>query len=820
MKHTNELKRRQIEVALPYRFNDSEREIIFKRHDMPGAWINYLSNGSLHAFVSQAGGGLLWWKSPMIFRLTRYRMYNLPIDSPGFYVYIRENNGTIWSPTFRPCETPLDSWQSSHRPGKSIFKALKNSIEATLTLFMSQEYDTMIWDLKLRNKGIEKKDFDVFAYVELSQFMYVEEVKLGYYFKWAERVEYNSNMDSITYINNLDIQPRMKDSPLLFFATDKKVDSYSCSRDAFCGPYRFERNPIAVEKGRCDNENLRGGEGCAALHIKQSLKTEEEISVPFFLGVTRGVLNNLDKAREETAEKLAAFRRQGFVEYQMSKSDKWWEEELSVIQCDIPDADAQRQINIWNPVQSVHTARYSRSISSSASGDRGIGYRDTCQDMLTQAVRRPEWARKMLIHQASMQFEEGYVVQQSWPEERHKPEIATRSDNHLWLTELAYTLVVETGDYSILDIEVPFLDKDLVSSAGSASIWEHFMRGIEFTENNMGSHNLPLILISDWNDHVGSFGRENRGETIFVAQQHIYYMKMLIELAEARNDKKSIEWLTMLIEKQQKAINDYAWESDWWLRGYDDNGEPFGSKSDKHGRIWLETQVWAVMSQTGPVEKLKKAMDSAKEYLDSDIGMQILSPGYPTWPEVDKPAIKFLPPGCAENAGIFCHVNAWAVIAECILGRADRAWKYYKQLIPHVAAQKVGIEKYIAEPYAYVSTIFGPENVRHGWANVTQVTGTAAWMELAAIKYILGLRPNTKGMVIDPCIPAEWEGFKAVRKFRDCEIKIKVRNRNGVQKGIKVLTVDGRPIDISKGALIPMDEIIGRSKIFVEAIMG
>ncbi len=807
-------------MSLPYRFNDTEREIIFDRHDMSGAWINYLSNGSLHAFVSQAGGGLLWWKSPVIFRLTRYRMYNLPIDTPGFYIYIRQKDGTVWSPTFRPCETPLDSWQSVHQPGKSRFIASKGDIKAVLTLFMSQEYDAMIWDLKLINNGAESQDVDVFAYVELSQFMYVEEVKLGYYFKWAERVEYNNDLDSIIYINNLDIQPRMEDSPLVFFGTNRKVDSFSCNRDVFCGPYRYERNPAAVERGKCGNESLRGGEGCAALHLKHSLKPEAEVSIPYFLGVTPGVLKNLDAALKETSNKLKIFRMPGFVQDQTAKSDKWWDDELSVLQCDIPDIDSMRNINIWNPVQSVHTARYSRSISSSASGARGIGYRDTCQDMLTQAYRRPEWAKRLLIHQASMQFEEGYVVQQSWPEERHKPEIATRSDNHLWLAELAYALVVETGDSSILDIEVPFLDKDLVSPIGNATIWEHLMRGIEFTENNMGSHNLPLILISDWNDHVGSFGTGGRGETLFVAQQHIYYMKMLLELAEVRRDQKSIDRLIMLIEKQQKAIDDYGWDGDWWVRGYDDEGKPFGVSRDTYGKIWLETQVWAVMSQTGEKEKLLKAMDSANKLLDSDIGLQILSPGYPTWPEVEKPAIKFLPPGCAENAGIFCHVNAWAVIAESMLGRADKAWKYYKQLIPHIASQKVGLEKYIAEPYAYVSTIFGPENVRHGWANVTQVTGTAAWMELAATRYLLGIRTNTRGLLIDPCIPSEWKGFEAVRKFRGCEVNIKVVNPNNVEKGVKTLSADGTFIDICHGPVIPVDLFIGKEKVMVEVVMG
>jgi cellobiose phosphorylase len=715
---------------------------------------------------------------------------------------------------------PLDKWESSHRPGFTTFKAEKNGLEAILTLFIAQDHDTLIWDLKLSNKKNEVQAIDVFAYVELSQFIFMKEVGSGYYNKWMVRVEKNDDLDAVTYINHLENQPRMDESPLVYLASSEKVKSYSCNRDEFCGNYRFEKDPIAVETGICDNKTMRGGEGCAAIQVSKILGPFEEKKIYFFLGVTPGALKNLNLALCDTQNTLTKLRTQGYVEIQKDKNCNWWEEHLSILQCTIPDEDAQRQINIWNPLQCVHTARYSRSISSSASGERGIGSRDTCQDMLAQAYRKPEWAAKMLMYQASMQFEEGHSVLQSWPEEKKPPEVSTRSDQHLWMSLLAYAIIAETGDPTLLDAKVPFLSEDLISRGKNATIWEHLMHGIDFTENHIGSHGFPLILISDWNDHFGSFGTKGKGETIFVAQQHVYFMKLMAELAEVRNDLESLAMLNKLIDKQCVAIKTFAWDGEWWLRGYDDESMPVGTRTETYGNIWLNVQSWAVMGQVDEKERLLRGMNSVKKRLDSDIGIQILTPGFPTWPEVQKPAVKGLPPGCAENAGIFCQANAWAIIAEAMLGRAENAWKYYKQLIPHIALQKVGLEKYKAEPYAYVSTIFGPENVRKGWANVTQVTGTAAWMDIAATQYLLGIRPTVKGLCIDPCIPADWRGYTIRRKFRGCDLEVDVSNKKGMQKGVSSIMFDGKEIDLSKGPVIPSEKLKEAGRVNVKVEMG
>ena len=503
---------------LPYQFHDRQREISFSRFDLPSPWINYLSNGRMHAFVSQAGGGMSWWLSPMMFRLTRYRFYNMPIDSPGFYVYLRMADGTVWSPTFRPCETSVDFRESSHAPGFSTFTAKKDGLTATLKLFMAQDYDALVWELELTNESGEEISCDVFAYVELSQFLAREENILGYYLKWNTRAVFDEDLQAITYAYTAWMHPRKDESPLVFFGSDAKIDSFCCNRDLFCGNYRDERNPVEVQNGRLSNTNLQGGEPCGALHTHISLLAGAEKKIHFFLGVTEGALSDYDKAVSSAKDTLTALRKDGAVDQQFAKLQSWWKEHLVVYQCDIPDADAQRMINTWNPLQSVQTARYSRSISSDASGVRGIGFRDTAQDMLAQAYRKPEWATEILWYLASQQLEDGHAVHTAWPEEKRPPQDITRSDDHIWMVYLAYAIAAETGDLRFLEKEIPFLGTDLVTPVGSATLWEHLLRGVDFTEKHLGVHGLPLILFSDWNDHLGPFGRKGKGESIMVSK--------------------------------------------------------------------------------------------------------------------------------------------------------------------------------------------------------------------------------------------------------------------------------------------------------------
>ncbi len=805
---------------LLYRFHDTDREIRFDRFDLPAPWINYLSNGRMHAFVSQAGGGMTWWRSPIAFRVTRYRFYNLPIDSPGFTIYIRMEDGTVWSPTFRPSETPVDERIAAHGPGYSLFTAKKDGLTATLRLFMAQDYDALLWDLNLTNETGKSLRFDVIAYVELSQYLSKEEHNLGYYLKWNTRAVYDEDLRAITYAYTAWMHPRKEDSPLVYFGSDDAPDSFCCNRDVFCGNYRDERNPVEVERGKLSNTNLQGGEPCGALRKQFELGPGQEKTVHYFLGVTPGAMVDYEKTVAQTRAALEALREAGAVDAQLQKSRKWWSDHLAVFQCELPDQDAQRQINTWNPVQCVHTARYSRSISASASGVRGIGFRDSAQDMLAQAYRKPEWAFEMLCYLASQQFEDGHPVHIMWPEERAPAQDITRSDNHLWLVYLAYAIVAETGDITLLDREIPFLAPDMISHTGSATLWEHLLRGIDFTEKHMGAHGLPLILFSDWNDHLGPFGRRGKGESIMVSQQLIYALRQMSELAEMRGDAELARRFNARIKQQKEALAKVAWDGDWYLRGLDDNGNPIGSHTQEHARIWLNAQSWMVIAGAGEREQELQAMDSARTELGTGIGLLLNTPGYPGWPSKESAMVNGLPAGYSENGGIFCQANCWAIMAEALLGRGNVAWDYYRQLLPHSVIQKIGVERYRSEAYAYCSTLLGRDNEKFGWGCVSQVTGTAAWMDVVSTQYLLGVRPTVKGLLIDPSIPSCWDGFTVERNYRGCRLTIHVRNSEHVQHGVKEMTVNGKALDLADGAYITDANLSGLKNAQIAVVLG
>lgn len=804
----------------PYIFQDEEREIRFQRFDLPSPWINYLSNGRMHAFVSQAGGGMTWWLSPMAFRITRYRFYNLPIDSPGFYVYIRMEDGTTWSPTFRPCETQVDMREATHAPGISAFTAKKNGLTAVLRLCMAPDYDALLWELKLTNEADAEITCDVVAYVELSQFLAKEETTLGYYLKWNTRAVFDEDLQAITYAYTAWMHPRADEAPLVYFGSSEKTDSYCCNRDIFCGNYRDERNPVEVEQGRLSNTNLQGGEPCGALHTRLTLPEGEEKRLQYYLGITKGALSDYEKAVAETKNTLQALRKAGIVEQQFQKSHAWWQEHLSVLQCQIPDKDAQRMINTWNPLQSVQTARFSRSISSSASGVRGIGFRDSAQDMLAQAYRKPQWAFEMLRYLASQQFEDGHPVHIMWPEEKNPAQDVTRSDNHLWLVYLAYAIIAESGDLTLLDREIPFLAPDKISCTGSATLWEHLLRGGEFTEKHLGEHGLPLILFSDWNDHLGPFGRKGKGESIMVSQQLIYALRQLTELALLRGDEEAAGRFTSRIRQQEEALENYAWDGDWYLRGLDDDGNPIGSHTAEHMRIWLNAQSWMVISGAGKKEQHIHAMDSAKEELDTGLGLLLNAPGFPGWSDKRSAMVNGLPAGYSENGGVFCQANCWAIMAEALLGRGDNAWNYYKQILPHSIIEKIGVERYHSESYAFCSTLLGKANEKFGWGVVSQVTGTAAWMDVVATQYLLGIRPTLEGLLIDPSIPSAWDCYTVDRLYRGHKLTIRVENPEHVQHGVKELTLNGKPLDLVNGAYITEDYLSDCDEVQVKVVMG
>jgi len=805
-----------------FTFDDENRSIRIHRFDTPCPWLNYLSNGRLHAFVSNAGGGFAWWKSPVIMRLTRYRQYNLPLDTPGFYVYIREADGICWSPTMRPCETALDSFEARHRPGWSEFAASKNGVEAALSYFIPPDYDAIVWDLKLTNRRTERVSLDIFPYTEFSQFEFEREVLWGYYVKLMLRTWFDAGAETLNYLFHAQGSPREDEVPLVYLSSTHPVISYSGDRDDFIGDYRSERNPVSIERNNCGNSLIECGQPAAALQNHVELAAGESVTVRYFLGAVPGIMRDFDGTIAVQREVIGRLRTPGVIEEQKDKMQRWWDEHFDVMQCGIPDVPAQRQINIWNPINSVVTGRYSRSVNTWAPGIRGVGYRDTCQDMLAIAYRRPKWAADTMKYLMSQQFADGHATHTSYPEERKPsvPATTMHSDDHLWLPLLANAILAETGDYSLLEDQVPYLTDDGAGETGGASVWEHLMQAVEFTETHRGIHALPLTLKSDWNDIIGRFAKKGRGETVFAGQQYVLALRYLIEIAQASGKTDDRAKLVDCCKRMENALLACAWDGAWWLRAFDDDAVPVGSNQCAEGKLFLNPQSWAVLSGVGSREQLVAGMDSAARILDTGIGLKLLHPSFSSWEGESTAKLRGYAPGCGENGAIFCHANTWAVIAEALLGRAGNAWKYFTQLLPANAFEKVGATRYRAEPYAWVSNIVGPDNNRFGWANVEQISGTAPWMDVAATQYLLGVRPQISGLRIDPCIPADWKEITITRHYRGCMLDIRIKNPRGVQKGIVSLTVDGKAVDMGNGPILPPTVMHGKKSVSVEALMG
>ncbi len=787
-----------------YQFADAERAVRILRPDTPQPWINYLSNGRFHAFVSQAGGGMAWWRSPMLFRLTRYRQYHLPIDSPGFYLYLREEDGTVWCPAWRPCETPLETWEASHAPGITTFTAERNGLRATLALWVPPDEDGLVWDLRVSALKGPDRHLDVFAYVELSQLLWSHETCFSYYNKLQLKTWHDADDASVNYLFHA-AHPKSREVPLVFFGADRPLCSWSGSRGDFIGDYRGEARPLALERNHCGNQAAGCGDPAAALHVRLSLHPREgEERALFFLGVAPGALVDLPAACRERSRVLRRMLDPAEVDRQREKLNTGWAEHFSVLQCTVSEPAVERQINTWNVVNSVHTGRYSRSVNTMAPGVRGMGFRDSCQDMLAIAYRRPDWAARVFEDLLAHQYPDGHAVHTFYPEEKDPPALSLRSDNHLWLPLTAHALCAETGDPAWLEKKVPWFAGPDAPAAAPGTVWEHLMAAVRFSAGHLGAHGIPLTFRSDWNDIIGRFNRHGRGESLFAALQFIAALRLMRELS-LWSGKEDTAWLETTLAAQVAAVERCGWDGGWWRRGFDDDGVAVGSAEAPAGHLFLNPQSWAVIAGIGTPAQRHAGMDAAHDRLDTGLGLKILAPGFDDWSEGAEedgpPARTGYGPGCGENGAVFCHANTWAIMADALLGRGDRAWETFRRLVPANAMQKAGIHRYRAEPYAWVSNIVGPENERFGWANVEQITGTAPWMDVVSTQYLLGLRPTLAGLRVQPCLPPDSEGFEAVRRFRGTEFHITVRNRSGTGHGVRAATRDGQPLEICNGHL-------------------
>ena len=726
-----------------YKFNNDEREISIDKYNVPTPWMNYLSNGTFHVMMSQAGGGLAFYKSPQIWRINHYRFFHLPTDRSGFYTYVKDNN-QVWCPTNEPCSNKPEKWTATHGMGYTRFDTQKNGLKISSTYFVGEYENCMIWNIKMISDTNRK--ITVFPYVELGMMEFMREIQRQCYNKHQLKC-YNIN-DILVYEYGVHSQPRPKETPLVYFATTENISGFDCDRDEFVGTYRSEENPKAVENGKCTNSTMYGGDPCFALQIELNLEKNKEKEISVFLGTAM--------SEEEIKKSVQHCREKDFVRKSYERLKENWINHLNKFQCHIPDKDAETMINIWNPYQAERNFQFSRNLSYYATGTfRGIGIRDTAQDILAMIPFDLDRAKKKLNLLFTQQYQDGHCNHYCFPIEGYEPVTRIHSDNHLWLVMTCYHIIMEEGKLDYLDEKVKYFDK------GEGTVWEHIKKSIDFTCENMGENGFPLMLASDWNDMLSKVCRRGKGESIWTGMQFGTVLRQIAELAKIKGEDNS-KYLE-LYENQKKLINEKAWDGKWYCRCITDDGIFIGSHNEPQAKIWLNTQSWAVISKMG--KNGITAMDSVKKYLDTDLGIKKIDPAMQDYPSKEDPLTNYNK-GCGENGSIFCHANTWAIIAECMLKRPENAYKYYHQLLPMIAQKKAGEWRYKAEPYVYSSNIFGPESDRFGLANVSWLTGTAAWMYIAVTQYMLGIRPTWDGLEIDPCLPKEMLPAYVTRKFR------------------------------------------------------
>ncbi len=734
-----------------YNFDDKNREVIIKKFNTPTPWMNYLSNGTFHTMISQAGGGVAFYRSPQIWRINHYRFFHLPTDRSGFYVYIKDGEN-VFCPTAEPTPCKPDDFEAVHGMGYTKFHSKKGDLKADLRFHIGEMENCLIWEFELCS-GTDKK-LKIFPFVELGMMEFMRELQWQCYNKhqlFVYRLD-----DILVYKYGVENQPKSKETPLIYFATNCKTNGFDGDRDEFVGTYRSEENPAAVEEGKCHNSLLAGGDPCFAFEIDVELKANEPKKLCFFLGA----------AKDDTDVKRAVNHclEDGFAENSFEKLNKKWDEYFNSFECSLPDENAQRMINIWNPYQSERNFQFSRNISYYATGTfRGVGFRDTAQDILAMIPFDTERAKDKIKLLLTQQYNDGHVNHYFFPTEGWEPVTTIHSDDHLWIVHTVRCLLEEEGKTDFLDEKVAYFDN------GDGTVLEHIKKSIDYTVSHMGSHGFPLMLRSDWNDQLFRVCRQGKGESIWTAMQFGVCLKDMIRICELLG--LPFDGYERLYEEQSKTVNEKAWDGGWFRRAIMDNGRYLGSKDEPQAKIWLNSQTWSVISGMADDEKARKAMQSVYEMLNTPMGIKKIEPSIENYPSAEDPLTNYSK-GCGENGAIFCHANTWAIIAECMLGNADRAYMYYHHLLPMIAQEKAGEWRYKAEPYVYSSNIMGPESLNFGLANVSWLSGTAAWMYIAATQYILGIKANYNGLTVKPCMPEDWQNIRVKRKFRGCVYNI------------------------------------------------
>lgn len=805
-------------------FDDDEREYVITNPQTPWPWINYLGNEDFFSLISNSAGGYAFYKDAKFRRLTRYRYNNVPMDNGGRYFYI--NDGVdIWSPGWKPVKTELDSYECRHGLSYTSIKGSKNGLEAEVLFFVPLKSWCEVQKVKLTNTSGSKKSFKLFSFMEWCLWNAEDDQNNLQRNLSTGEVEIKDN----TIYHKTEYKDRR--NHYAFYHSNTPIQGYDTDRETFVGLYNEYSGPQAVIDGKARNSHAHGWSPVASHYFEIELGAGETRELIFILGY----VENKDEEKWESKSvinktkalaTIERFNTPAKVNKALDELKAYWDNLLSVYTIKSGDERLDRMVNIWNQYQCMVTFNMSRSASLFEVGiGRGMGFRDSNQDLIGFVHQIPERARERIIDIASTQFEDGGAYHQYQPlTKRGNDAIGGNfNDDPLWLILSTVEYIKETGDYSLLDEMVPF-DND---ESKAKPHFDHLKASFYHVVNNLGPHGLPLIGRADWNDclNLNCFSTdpnesfqttENKSgstaESVMIAGLFVVYGKEYAQLCRRLGRGEDADKAMVHVEKMVDAIKKDGWDGEWYLRAYDFFGNKVGSKENEEGKIFIESQGWCAMAGIGKEEGMvKKALDSVKERLDCEYGIVLNNPAFTRY-VIEYGEISTYPPGYKENAGIFCHNNPWIMIGETVIGRGDAAWDYFRKICPSYLEDISDLHK--TEPYVYSQMIAGKDAFRPGEAKNSWLTGTAAWNFYAISRYILGVQPQYDGLLIEPCIPKEWKGYEVTRKFRGATYNIKVSNPKGVSKGVSHVLVNGVKIE---GNLVP---IYDSGEYEVEVIMG
>ena len=793
-------------------FDDTAKEYVITRPDTPQSWSNYLGSTEYGAIITNNAGGYSFYKSGARGRILRLRFNSVPMDQPGRYFYLRDQeSGDYWSSSWQPVGKPLDEYRSTCRHGTAytVIESHYAGIATETTYFVPLGQTFEYWRLKVTNESDRPRQLSLFSFCEFTNQWdtFQDSVNLQYSLFIVRGELTGDNLLRIAIQDNLTPETEG------FFIHDiarhswmglagSTIDGYDTSREAFIGAYHGYHDPMVVEKGQCTNSHAFGDNACGSLQTNLSLQPGESREILVVLGI--------GDARSTGKKTMAEYGSLERAETELQKLKDHWHEKLGSLVVETPDEEFNHTVNVWGLYNSLISFAWSRSASLVYNGERdGLGFRDSVQDVLGVVAAVPEEARQRLELMLTGQVSTGGAMPIVQPfghqpgKEKPPDREEYRSDDCLWFFNAVPAYVNETGDVDFYTRILPYADE------GSATVFDHMKRALEFNLERTGMHGLPCGLAADWNDclKLGYYG-----ESLFVAFQVRYGLTIYSEIADQLGLPEESGWALGERKKLDASIQACAWDGNWFIWAIGDDGTVYGTKEQKEGQVYLNTQAWSVISGAATPEQARLCLQAVNERLATPYGLMLCAPPFSKMP-IDVMRAVVFNPGIKENAGIFNHTNGWGVMAECMMGNGDRAYEYYRSSMP--AAYNTRAEIRQSEPYVHGQTTYSSFSPRPGNTRTSWLTGAAAWSYFSATQYILGLRPEAAGLRLDPCIPSNWNGFTITRIFRSKTYHIKVHNPDGVCKGVIKMTVDGKNIP---GNIIPFD-LIGKEHI-IEAWMG